>query len=143
MEAVRATGLPGIADDSGLVVDSLGGAPGIYSARYAGEPPDDRRNIEKLLKEMEDIPEDKRQAHFICVIALATPEGEVKTFTGRIDGIITYAPRGEGGFGYDPIFKPEGFDKTFAEMTPMEKDSLSHRMRAVKALREYLERMER
>lgn len=134
----KATGLPAIADDSGLVVDALEGAPGIYSARYAGEPSDDRKNIEKLLRDMATFPDHKRQAHFICVIALATPKGEVKTFTGSVDGIITKEPRGEGGFGYDPVFEPEGLNRTFAEISREEKDSMSHRMRAIKLLKEYL-----
>ncbi len=138
LQIAKATGLPAIADDSGLVVDSLAGAPGVYSARYAGEPADDKKNIERLLREMASIPEHKRQAHFICVIALATPEGELKTFTGRVDGIITKEPRGEGGFGYDPVFQPEGLNRTFAEISGEEKDSMSHRMKAIKLLKEYL-----
>lgn len=139
ISVARATGFIAIADDSGLVVDGLGGAPGVFSARYAGEPSDDRRNIEKLLREMQSIPHDKRQAHFVCIIALASPDGTVKTFKGQVDGIITMEPRGDKGFGYDPVFEPEGFDKTFAEMSPQEKDSISHRMKAVAAFRRYLE----
>lgn len=138
LEVAKATGLPAISDDSGLVVEALGGAPGIYSARYAGEPSDDRRNIEKLLRELEDVPPEKRQAYFECVIAFATPDGIVKTFRGRIDGIITEKPRGEGGFGYDPVFQPEGLNRTFAEVSKEEKDSMSHRMKAIRLLKEYL-----
>ncbi len=138
LSVARATGLLAIADDSGLVVDSLNGAPGVYSARYAGEPSDDKRNIEKLLKELSEVPDDKRQAHFICVIAIASPEGDFKTFTGRVDGIITRESRGDKGFGYDPVFQPEGMDRTFAEMSPEEKDAMSHRMKAIEQLREYL-----
>lgn len=134
----KATGLPAIADDSGLVVDSLNGAPGVYSARYAGEPSDDKKNIEKLLKKMEGVPPDKRQAHFVCVICLATPDGLFRTFTGRVDGIITEEPRGEGGFGYDPVFQPEGLNRTFAELSAEEKDSMSHRKRALGLLKEFL-----
>jgi XTP/dITP diphosphohydrolase len=134
----KATGLLAIADDSGLVVDSLGGAPGVYSARYAGEPSDDKRNIEKLLKELSGVPVSSRQAYFICVIALAFPDGKVRTFTGRVDGIITKEPRGEKGFGYDPVFQPEGLDRTFAELSPEEKDAMSHRMKAISQLKEYL-----
>ncbi|MCX7793998.1 MAG: XTP/dITP diphosphatase [Thermodesulfovibrionales bacterium] len=134
----KATGLPAIADDSGLVVDCLGGAPGVYSARYAGEPSDDKRNIEKLLREMEGVPAERRHAHFICVICLATPDGNARTFTGRVDGIITEEPRGTGGFGYDPVFQPSGLNRTFAELSAEEKDSMSHRSRALKLLKEYL-----
>lgn len=134
----KATGLPALSDDSGLVVDSLDGAPGVYSARYAGEPSDDKRNIEKLLKEMEGVPPDKRQAHFVCVICLATPDGLFRTFTGRVDGIITETPRGAGGFGYDPVFQPEGLNRTFAEISAEEKDSMSHRSRALGLLKEFL-----
>ena len=141
LQTAKATGLPAIADDSGLVVEALGGAPGVYSARYAGEPSDDRRNIEKLLRELEGVPPEKRQAHFECVIAFATPDGMVKTFTGRVDGIITEEPRGEAGFGYDPVFQPEGLDRTFAEVSKEEKDSMSHRYRAIRLLKEYLKQV--
>jgi XTP/dITP diphosphohydrolase len=132
------TGMVAIADDSGLEVDALDGAPGILSARYAGESADDRANIDRLLKEMKNIPSDKRGARFTCCIAIAFPDGEIKTFNGYIKGRIGMEPRGENGFGYDPIFYPEDYNKTFAEMSDTEKNAISHRARALRALQEYL-----
>jgi XTP/dITP diphosphohydrolase len=126
-----------VADDSGLEVYALNRAPGVKSARYAGEKADDAANIEKLLKEMEGIPDEKRGARFVCYIALAFPEGKVVIFTGSVEGRIASIPRGRMGFGYDPIFFPTGYDRTFAEMTPEEKDALSHRGKALERLREY------
>jgi XTP/dITP diphosphohydrolase len=104
-----------VADDSGLEVDALGGAPGVYSARYAGVPADDMANNRKLLDEMDGVPEGKRTARFVCCIALASGD-EVKTFMGYVEGKIGKENRGENGFGYDPVFYPEGRDRTFAEM---------------------------
>ena len=133
------TGKPAIADDSGLEVYALNGAPGVLSARYAGEDADDRKNIERLLYEMRPIVNDKRDARFVCYIALALPDGSVKTFSGYVKGRIGRKPRGDKGFGYDPVFYPEGHGKTFAEMADNEKDALSHRGKALKKLRNYLE----
>lgn len=132
------TGKPSIADDSGLEVYALNGAPGTLSARYAGEDANDRRNIEKLLFEMRSIADEKRGARFVCCIALAFPDGKVKTFTGYVEGRIGSEPRGTYGFGYDPVFYPQGYRRTFAEMTDDEKDALSHRGKALNELQKYL-----
>ncbi|MBI5664078.1 MAG: XTP/dITP diphosphatase [Nitrospirae bacterium] len=131
------SGMTAVADDSGLEVDALGGAPGVFSARYAGEVTDDWANLEKLLREMEGVPDEKRGARFVCCIALATRSG-IKTFLGHVDGRLGTTPRGEKGFGYDPVFYPEGHDRTFAEMTDEEKSSMSHRGRALRELQTYL-----
>ncbi len=132
------TGKPSIADDSGLEVYALNRAPGTLSARYAGEDANDRRNIEKLLFEMRSIADEKRGARFVCCIALAFPDGKVKTFTGYVEGRIGSEPRGTYGFGYDPLFYPQGHKRTFAEMTDNEKDALSHRGKALNELQKYL-----
>lgn len=136
------TGKPSIADDSGLEVHALNGAPGTlsarYAGRYAGEDANDRRNIEKVLFEMHSIADEKRGARFVCCIALAFPDGKVKTFTGYVEGRIGREPRGTHGFGYDPLFYPQGQRRTFAEMTDDEKDALSHRGKALNELRKYL-----
>lgn len=132
------TGKPAIADDSGLEVAALGGAPGVFSARYAGEGTDDKKNLEKLLYELQRVEAGWRGARFVCVVALALPDGEVETFHGLVEGSIGTEPKGISGFGYDPVFLPAGFDRTFAEMSPGEKDALSHRGNALKKLREYL-----
>lgn len=125
----RATGLWALADDSGLEVDTLGGAPGVYSARYAGEPVSYPANNEKLLRELE-LAQDRR-ARFRCVIALASPSGEARTVEGRCEGAVARAPRGRGGFGYDPVFVPEGHAQTFSEMEASAKNAISHRGRAL------------
>ena len=139
VEVCRCTGKPSLADDSGLEVDALNGAPGVYSARYAPDAAsgNDPRNYEKLLNDLKDVPQEKRGAQFVCCLALAFPDGTVKTFFGRSRGRIGYEARGKKGFGYDPVFLPEGFDRTFAEMTPEEKDSLSHRGKALQKLAEF------
>jgi XTP/dITP diphosphohydrolase len=130
---------PAVADDSGLVVDSLNGAPGVLSARYAGEDADDTRNVEELLARMAGAENGERGAMFVCVIALVFPDGrEVKTFEGFVKGRIGRESRGSGGFGYDPVFYPSGSERTFAEMDPAEKDALSHRGMALDKLRAYL-----
>lgn len=134
----RYTGKPSVADDSGLEVYVLNGDPGTLSARYAGEDADDRKNIEKLLFEMCSIADEQRGARFVCCIALAFPEGSVKTFFGYVEGMIGREPRGFQGFGYDPVFYPEGYNRTFAEMTADEKDALSHRGKALRKLQRYL-----
>jgi XTP/dITP diphosphohydrolase len=130
------TGKAAVSDDSGLEVYALNGAPGVYSARYAGEDADDRRNLEKLLLEMKGVKD--RRARFACFIALAFPDGKVEVFDGYVEGTIGERPRGEKGFGYDPLFYPEGHDRTFAEMEPEEKDNLSHRGKALKKLRDFI-----
>lgn len=133
----KLTGVPCIADDSGLCVDALNGAPGVYSARYAPNR-DFVKGMEKLLKEMAQSRNKSRKAHFSCVISLAFPDGEYKLFEGRVNGEIATVPSGEGGFGYDPLFVPEGYDCSFAQMPKSEKNKISHRGRAVAKLLEYL-----
>ena len=135
----RSTGCLALADDSGLEVTALGGAPGVFSARYAGADADDRGNVKKMLREMKHLKESKeRKARFICCIALALPDGKYKTFTGQVKGIIGKKPKGQNGFGYDPVFYPLGHDRTFAEMADAEKDALSHRGRAMRKVYDYL-----
>ncbi|HZP51606.1 MAG TPA: RdgB/HAM1 family non-canonical purine NTP pyrophosphatase [Actinocrinis sp.] len=128
------TGLPAIADDSGLCVDVLGGAPGIFSARWAGKHGDDKANLDLLLAQLADVADSHRQAHFACAAALALPGGGQVVREGRIDGTLLHAPRGTNGFGYDPIFRPDGYDRTTAEMPAEEKNAISHRTRAFQAL---------
>lgn len=123
-----------LADDSGLVIDSLEGRPGIYSARYAGEPTDDQANIDKVLEEMKEIPEEERGARFVCVLAIAQPHEEPMFVTGYCEGRIQTEQSGENGFGYDPIFVPEGYEKTMAELDPAEKNQISHRKIAMNQL---------
>ncbi len=134
-----------VGDDSGLEVDALGGAPGILSARYAGENATARDNIDKLLRALARTDPDRtrRSTRFRCVLALAYRGKLLSTFEGLIGGIIVDPPRGENGFGYDPVFVPEGFDKTFAELPPEAKDRISHRARAIRALRAQLPALER
>jgi len=127
-----------LADDSGLEVYALKGAPGTLSARYAGESANDQNNIEKLLKEMRFVPEHDRKARFVCCMALAFPDGTINTFYGTSEGKIGTEPRGAGGFGYDPVFYPKGFSITFAEMNGQRKDMLSHRGKALREVQEYL-----
>jgi len=126
----KVLGLPAIADDSGLVVQALGGAPGVKSARYAGENASDAENIAKLLKEMENKAD--RRAAFECVISIAVPSGPALTYEGRCDGEITTKPRGKSGFGYDPVFYCPEYGKTFAELSSQEKNRVSHRGKALK-----------
>jgi XTP/dITP diphosphohydrolase len=137
----RFTGYPSIADDSGLEVNALGGAPGVYSARYAGENADDQDNVRKLLKELKSFKQDQRKARFVCCIAIVLPDGKQRTFTGYVNGLIGKKQRGLKGFGYDPVFYPEGFDRTFAEMKGSEKDSLSHRGKAIRKLHAFLHKI--
>ncbi len=127
----KLTGMPSLADDSGLMVDALGGAPGVYSARYAGEEHDDKKNNALLLKNLQGLP---RSAHFCSVIALVMPDGDIRTAEGRVDGEILFEERGGGGFGYDPLFFSSELNKTFAEASPEEKNSVSHRGRALRAM---------
>jgi len=132
------TGKIAVADDSGLEVYALKGAPGVLSARYAGEGSDDRRNVEKLLREMRPYSTEKRGARFVCCIALALPDGTISTFYGYVEGEIGTELKGTNGFGYDPVFYPDGYSRTFAEMSDKEKDAISHRGRALKEVRRYL-----
>lgn len=132
-------GLPCFADDSGLEVDCLGGIPGVLSARYAGEHGNSEANIAKLLDAMKGS--ENRKADFKTVVALILPDGKTEFFEGRVDGVITMEKRGEGGFGYDPIFIPDGYDKTFAELGENIKNKISHRAKAIAALCEYLKRL--
>ncbi|MTE19213.1 RdgB/HAM1 family non-canonical purine NTP pyrophosphatase [Streptomyces sp. TRM43335] len=130
----RATGLPAVADDSGLCVDVLGGAPGIFSARWAGRHGDDKANLDLLLAQLSDIADPHRAAHFTCAAALALPDGTERVVEGRLPGTLRRAPAGAGGFGYDPILQPEGETRTCAELTPEEKNAISHRGRAFREL---------
>ncbi|WP_313071340.1 XTP/dITP diphosphatase [Atlantibacter hermannii] len=136
--AAAITGLPAIADDSGLAVDALGGAPGIYSARYAGVDASDRQNLEKLLVALKDVPDGQRQAQFHCVLVYLRHADDPTplVFHGVWPGEITHAPAGEGGFGYDPIFYVPSEGKTAAELTREEKSAISHRGQALKQLLE-------
>jgi len=129
-----ATGLPAVADDSGLCVDALHGMPGVLSARWAGRHGDDQANLDLVLAQLADVPDGRRGAHFACAAAMALPSGQSRVAEGRLDGVLTRAPRGRNGFGYDPIFVPYGERRTTAEMSPAEKDAISHRGRAFRAL---------
>jgi XTP/dITP diphosphohydrolase len=132
----KATGEWVLAEDSGLVVPALKGRPGIYSARYAGTHGDDAANNKKLLAELAPLPDDRRDAYYVCVAALASPDGEIKAVTdGRCHGIIVKEPRGTGGFGYDPLFEIPEYHRTFGELSLRVKQALSHRARAVVQLR--------
>lgn len=133
-----ATGLPALADDSGICVDALAGMPGVLSARWAGKHGDDPANLDLLLAQLSDVPPERRGARFVCVAAVAIPDGAERTAEGRVEGSLTYGRRGFGGFGYDPVFVPDGDTRTTAEMTAAEKDALSHRGRAFRALADAL-----
>ena len=135
------TGITTIADDSGLCVDALNGEPGVYSARYGGEGYDDKGRVQLLLKNMKDVPDEERTARFVCVITLVGDEG-VLTARGECEGRIDYEPKGENGFGYDPVFYVDRFEKTLAEVTPEEKNSISHRGKALKIFAEKLAKKE-
>lgn len=136
---MKATGLPAIADDSGLETDALNGAPGVYSARFSGEDATDASNNEKLLQMMADVPDAERGARFVSVVTLCYPDGTVLAARGECPGTILRELRGDGGFGYDPLFLPEGFDRTYAQITAEEKNSISHRARALEGLKKQLE----
>ena len=129
-----ATGLPAIADDSGLCVDALNGDPGIYSARWAGEHGNDQANLEKVLDQLKYVPDEKRTAHFMCVASLVLPDGREQVGEGRFEGHILHAPVGENGFGYDPIFQPLGLRISSAQMSAQEKDLVSHRGKSLRAI---------
>jgi XTP/dITP diphosphohydrolase len=145
--AARATGLPAIADDSGIEVEALGGRPGVHTRRYAGPNASDDENNAKLLDELRNIPTSLRGARYVCVLALALPDpaapGGLALLTrrGTSRGRIAFEPRGSGGFGYDPIFLPDGFGQTTAEMTAEAKDAISHRGRAFRALTPFICRL--
>ncbi len=128
---MRITNKPCIADDSGLCVDALGGAPGIYTARYAGEGATNEENIAKLLDALSGVPEEKRTAKFVCVIALAAPGQKTRLFRGECPGRIADVPHGEAGFGYDPVFYADGYTQTLAEISAEEKNKISHRGKAL------------
>ncbi|MCX5200942.1 RdgB/HAM1 family non-canonical purine NTP pyrophosphatase [Streptomyces sp. NBC_00237] len=130
----KATGLPAIADDSGLAVDVLNGAPGIFSARWSGTHGDDHANLDLLLAQLADIGPEHRAAHFACAAALALPDGTERVVFGTMPGTLRYAPVGTNGFGYDPILQPEGYEVTCAELTPAEKNAISHRGKAFRGL---------
>lgn len=134
VSVMEASGLPCIADDSGLCVDALDGAPGLYTARYAGEKATDDENIQKLLHELNGVEWEKRTARFVCVIAVAYPDRAPVTFRGECEGFILTEKHGENGFGYDPIFYVEQFDKAMAELPAEVKNSISHRSRALAKL---------
>jgi XTP/dITP diphosphohydrolase len=140
-EAARHTGLVAIADDSGLAVDALNGMPGVLSARWAGPAKDDAANLWLVLNQIAEVPALRRGAAFVCAAALVTPEGAEHVVEGRMDGTLLSEPRGTGGFGYDPIFVPIGENRTTAEMLPAEKDAISHRGQAFRALAPYLARV--
>jgi XTP/dITP diphosphohydrolase len=133
-EMSEATGIPAIADDSGLCVDALNGDPGIYSARWSGEHGNDQANIEKVLDQLKDVPDAERGAYFICAAALYLPDGRTHCEEGRFYGRILRSPVGENGFGYDPIFQPEGLEISSAQMSAEEKDAVSHRGTALRAI---------
>lgn len=130
-----------LADDSGLVVDALDGAPGVYSARYAGEQGNDAANNAKLLETLAEVADEKRQAAFHCVMALATPDGECQTFSGQVSGLIMRAERGEGGFGYDPLFVVPEYGKTMAELSLDIKNRISHRGTALRQVIPVLQKL--
>lgn len=135
-EIMKLSGKIAVADDSGLAVDFLDGAPGVYSARYAGEHKSDEDNNNKLLKELDGT--ENRSAKFVSVVTMVYPDGRVLSARGECPGRIIREPRGDGGFGYDPLFVPDGFDKTFAEITAEEKNRVSHRAKALEKLEEML-----
>lgn len=135
----RESGMPCVADDSGLEVDALDGAPGVYSARYAGEHGNDGKNIEKLLDALRDVPQEKRTARFVCTACCMFPDGTRRITRGVCEGTIGFAPSGNGGFGYDPVFLPaEAQGRTMAQLTDSEKDAISHRRRALEQLAQAL-----
>jgi XTP/dITP diphosphohydrolase len=133
-EGVEHTGLSTVADDSGLAVDALNGMPGVLSARWAGRKKDDHANLCLVLEQLADTPDDRLGAEFVCAAALVVPGGDETLVEGRMPGRLVREPRGSGGFGYDPIFVPDGYDITSAELSAAEKDRISHRGKALRAL---------
>lgn len=136
--AARASGLPALSDDSGLAVTALGGAPGIYSARWAGEPRDFYRAMERVESELQSSGSKDRSAKFVCALAVVWPDGQEAVFEGEVYGTLVWPPRGERGFGYDPVFVADGETLTFGEMEPDRKHAMSHRAKAVEKLRSAL-----
>lgn len=134
LNAARSTGLPALADDSGLSVEVLGGAPGVFSARWSGRHGDDLGNLDLLLRQLADVPDEHRGAAFVCAACLALPDGTTIVREGRFPGTLTRFPRGDNGFGYDPILQVEGDHRTSAELPTEEKNTISHRGRAFRAL---------
>jgi XTP/dITP diphosphohydrolase len=132
------TGQPSVADDSGLCVDALNGMPGIFSARWSGTHGDDQANLDLLLAQISDVPDERRGANFTCAAALVFPDGTSQVVLGEVTGQLIRTPRGSGGFGYDPVFVPDGYDVTTAEMTADEKDAISHRGKAFRALAPFI-----
>jgi XTP/dITP diphosphohydrolase len=139
--AAKATGLPALADDSGLAVEVLGGAPGVFSGRWAGTHGQDRANLELLLGQLYDVPDQHRAAAFVCAAVLALPDGTVVVREGRMPGSLAREPRGDNGFGYDPILVVEGDSRTSAELTFKEKNAISHRGEAFRALADDLRKV--
>ncbi|MEU5947797.1 RdgB/HAM1 family non-canonical purine NTP pyrophosphatase [Micromonospora sp. NPDC047465] len=133
-EGCRRTGMPTIADDSGLAVDALNGMPGVFSARWAGRHGDDHANLQLVLDQIADLGDEHRGASFVCTVALVLPGGKEHLVDGRQTGRLLRSPRGDGGFGYDPIFLGDGQERTNAELTPQEKDAVSHRGKALREL---------
>lgn len=138
VEIMKVSGEITVADDSGLMVDYLGGAPGVYSARFAGEECDDTKNNEKLIKLLAGLSQEDRKAQFVSVVTLAFPNGETIVARGEYPGRIIEVPTGENGFGYDPLFVPDGIEKTYAQLTDEEKNQISHRAKALEKLEELL-----
>jgi XTP/dITP diphosphohydrolase len=138
-EIARATGVPAVADDTGLEVDALEGRPGVYAARYAGEHATYEDNCRKLLLELAGVPRPKRTARFLTVAAIAFPSGDVHVTQGNLEGLITEHPVGDGGFGYDPVFLVPEFNRTLAQLTAEEKNRMSHRAKAFAQMRVWLE----
>jgi XTP/dITP diphosphohydrolase len=134
VEAAEHTGLPAVADDSGLTVDALNGMPGVLSARWAGRHGDDAANLALLLAQVADVPQERRGAAFVCAAAYALPGGPQRVVQAELRGRLTTAPRGSGGFGYDPVLQPDGEQRTTAELSSTEKDAISHRGQAFRAL---------
>ena len=137
-EGAAHTRLPTVADDSGLAVDALNGMPGVFSARWAGRHGDDVANLELVLAQLSDVDDLHRGARFVCAAALVLPSGEEYTVSGEMPGRLIRAPRGSGGFGYEPIFEPDGYTRTSAELDPAEKDAISHRGKAFRDLAELI-----
>ncbi len=140
-EIMKLSGMPAIADDSGLAVDALDGAPGVYSARFAGTDGDDRANNRKLLELMRDVPSENRTARFVSVITLIFPDGKTIVCRGECEGHIMFSESGDNGFGYDPLFRPEGYEVSFGQLPAEEKNRISHRAKALVLLREKLKEL--
>jgi len=137
-QIAKETGLPALADDSGLCVQALDGAPGVHSARYAGETKDDGLNRQKLIEALKTVPGGQRLAYFACAMSFALPSGEIVSVEGRCEGHIAFEEKGTHGFGYDSVFLSPDYDKTLAEVTSEEKNAISHRSRALEAMRPYI-----